>query len=167
MSAAAGCAQVTAWTGDWVPRPAATGGCHSLDAYLFRFLRLLLVRWRMVRWASAATVMGRTTESRPSAVGPVSLVGPSRAALLERDDALASLLAALEHCRRGAGGVVVIAGEAGIGKTSLIRAVRGEAGERARVLGAGCEDPVTPRPPRPPRGMFRGAGPPRPAGDAD
>jgi DNA-binding CsgD family transcriptional regulator/tetratricopeptide (TPR) repeat protein len=121
----------------------------------------------MVRSSSASTVTDRAAGSRPSAAGLVALVVPSRATLLERDDALGSLRAALERCRRGAGGVVVIAGEAGIGKTSLIRAFLDEAGDRARVLVGACEDLLTPRPLGPLRDMFRDAGLPRPDDDAD
>src|SRR3712207_5677533 len=121
----------------------------------------------MVWSSSSATVMDRAAGPRPSAAGPVSPLVPSRATLLERDDALGSLLGALERCRRGTGGVVVVAGEAGIGKTSLIQAFLAEAGDRARFLVGACEDLLTPRPLGPLRDMFRDAGLPRPDGDAD
>src|SRR3954470_5665314 len=121
----------------------------------------------MVRSSSASTVTDRAAGSRPPAAGAVMHVVPSQTTLLERDDALGSLLAAFERCRRGAGGVVVITGEAGIGKTSLIRAFLDEAGDRARFLVGACEDLLTPRPLGPLRDIFRDAGLPRPDDDAD
>ena len=68
------------------------------------------------------------------------------AALLERDDALSTLEAAFGAVVAGHGGVAVISGEAGIGKTSLVRAfVAGE--QRAtRVLAGACDDLAVPRP---------------------
>ncbi len=65
--------------------------------------------------------------------------------LLERDDALAQLLGALAEARSGHGMLAVVGGEAGIGKTSLVRRLTQEAGE-ARVLWGGCDDLAVPRP---------------------
>jgi DNA-binding CsgD family transcriptional regulator len=67
-------------------------------------------------------------------------------ALLERAWARADLLAALDALRAGTGGVVLVQGEAGIGKTSLVRAFRADVGTRARVLTGGCDDLAVPRP---------------------
>ena len=66
--------------------------------------------------------------------------------LLERDGALAALAEARGAARRGAGRVVFVTGEAGIGKTSLVtRFVAGlDAG--ARVLSGTCDDLSIPRP---------------------
>ncbi|HWC28328.1 MAG TPA: AAA family ATPase, partial [Solirubrobacteraceae bacterium] len=59
------------------------------------------------------------------------------APLLERESELAALSAGLECARTGEGRVVIVEGAAGIGKTSLLRAVRDLADERAlRVLTA-------------------------------
>lgn len=44
----------------------------------------------------------------------------SPGALVGRDDAQATLRAALEDARRGRGGFVVVRGEPGIGKTALV-----------------------------------------------
>ena len=55
--------------------------------------------------------------------------------LLEREVELEGATAAIERARSGAGEVVVVEGPAGIGKTELIRAVRGLA------LDAGMEPP--------------------------
>ena len=79
-------------------------------------------------------------------------------ALVERGGELRRLRAALDRGRQGRGGVVLVYGEAGIGKTSLLRAFAAEVGEQARVLSGACEDLLTPRPLGPFRDMFRDAG---------
>ena len=57
--------------------------------------------------------------------------------LFERDAELAELRSALQDARSGAGRLVVIEGEAGIGKTGLVAAASEEAGEAGlRALGA-------------------------------
>jgi DNA-binding CsgD family transcriptional regulator len=67
---------------------------------------------------------------------------PSGAPLLEREDELARLAAAVEALAdEGTGGLVVVQGPAGIGKTSLLRAVGDVARERSlRVLSARGSD---------------------------
>jgi DNA-binding CsgD family transcriptional regulator/tetratricopeptide (TPR) repeat protein len=67
-------------------------------------------------------------------------------ALLERDEELELLGAALDRARSGTGGSVFIAGEAGAGKTALVRAFRTHVGKRARVLIGACDPLSTPRP---------------------
>jgi predicted ATPase len=64
--------------------------------------------------------------------------------LLERDQELATLLDAAREAADGPGSVVLLYGEAGIGKTSLRRQVAftclqgfGQAGGRRRVRGRG------------------------------
>ncbi len=64
--------------------------------------------------------------------------------LLEREAALADLSAALDEARAGAGAVAMVSGEAGVGKTTLLRAFAGEAGA-ARTLVGGCDDLAVPR----------------------
>ena len=54
--------------------------------------------------------------------------------LLERDAELGRLREALDTAGRGRGAVVLISGEAGIGKTSLVRVFAATARARARVL---------------------------------
>ncbi|MDD7939129.1 AAA family ATPase [Actinomycetospora lutea] len=67
-------------------------------------------------------------------------------ALLERDDELALLTAALDRAVAGTGGaVVLISGEAGVGKTSLVRAFTAPARGDVRVLLGACDDLLTPR----------------------
>src|SRR5262245_62811785 len=66
--------------------------------------------------------------------------------LLERDHALGQLDAALHDATAGHGRMVLVGGEAGIGKTALID--RFTAGHRAsiRVLWGACDALFTPRP---------------------
>jgi DNA-binding CsgD family transcriptional regulator/tetratricopeptide (TPR) repeat protein len=67
--------------------------------------------------------------------------------LLERADQLATLGAALARIVGGAGGgVVLVPGEAGIGKTSLLRQFCASIGTSARVLRSACDPLFTPRP---------------------
>jgi DNA-binding CsgD family transcriptional regulator len=66
--------------------------------------------------------------------------------LLERDELLDELRALLRRAAAGSGCVVLVSGEAGIGKTTLVeRFVRGQQ-SGARVLWGACEALYTPRP---------------------
>src|SRR4051794_41926083 len=65
--------------------------------------------------------------------------------LLERDAPLAALLTALDEAETGRGSIALVSGEAGIGKTSLVREFATRAEARARLLQAACDDLVTPR----------------------
>lgn len=53
---------------------------------------------------------------------------------------------ALAGARNGHGSAILIAGEAGIGKTALLRAFTDQVADRARVWFGGCDDLITPRP---------------------
>ncbi|HEX4746695.1 MAG TPA: AAA family ATPase [Gaiellaceae bacterium] len=66
--------------------------------------------------------------------------------LLERDEPRAQLDAALERARLGAGRTVLVAGEAGVGKTSLVRAFVAHHERDLRVVAGACEALFTPRP---------------------
>jgi DNA-binding CsgD family transcriptional regulator/tetratricopeptide (TPR) repeat protein len=66
--------------------------------------------------------------------------------LLERDQALTTLAAAHASAGRGAGRVVVVTGEPGIGKTSLVTRFLGDLEDGARVLSGTCDDLSIPRP---------------------
>src|SRR4051812_49042344 len=56
-----------------------------------------------------------------------------------RADELATLVAALERAERGSAGLVLVAGEAGIGKSRLVAEVAGQArGGGGLVLEGGC-----------------------------
>jgi DNA-binding CsgD family transcriptional regulator len=65
--------------------------------------------------------------------------------LLERDELLAALTAALASAARGAGATVLVSGEAGIGKTTLLEHFA-QSVRNARVLWGGCEALSTPHP---------------------
>ena len=66
--------------------------------------------------------------------------------LVERSDALGELGAAAERVGPRAGVLALIAGESGIGKTSVVRAFVDDLPDTWRVLQGGCDDLITPRP---------------------
>ncbi len=67
--------------------------------------------------------------------------------LLERDDSIAQLAQAFARVRDGPyGGCVLMSGEAGIGKSSLVQCFLASLGPSVRPLVAGCEALFTPRP---------------------
>ncbi|MSO96492.1 MAG: hypothetical protein EXQ81_12015 [Thermoleophilia bacterium] len=66
--------------------------------------------------------------------------------LLERDAALTELHDALDGTRTGQGAALFISGEAGVGKTSLVRTFCQDIGPRTRVLLGPCDALSTPRP---------------------
>jgi len=66
--------------------------------------------------------------------------------LLERDDALGRLREATEQAAGGAGRVVVVGGEAGVGKTTLVRRFASELDDGVRVLWGACDDLTVPQP---------------------
>ncbi len=78
--------------------------------------------------------------------------------LLERDAALAAAAAALEEARAGSGRVIVVSGEAGIGKTSLLGEIVDGLEGRARVLAGACDPLLTPRALGPFRDIARASG---------
>jgi DNA-binding CsgD family transcriptional regulator len=66
--------------------------------------------------------------------------------LLERGELLGSLQRALADARAGTGRMVLMAGDAGVGKTALARALVDGAGTPDRVLWGACDPLSTPRP---------------------
>jgi predicted ATPase len=86
------------------------------------------------------------TASSPPGASVPSSAGRLVVPVLERDAALHALRAALDHTRAGTGRVVLLAGEAGIGKTTVVRTWTAElaAGREVRVLTGACDDLVTP-----------------------
>ena len=68
------------------------------------------------------------------------------AVLLERDGALSALEAAFGAVVAGRGGIALVSGEAGIGKSSLVRAFVAAERRATRVLAGACDDLAVPRP---------------------
>ena len=68
------------------------------------------------------------------------------AGLLERDDALAVLFGAHAEARAGSGRIVLISGEAGIGKTALVQGFLSGLPRGTRVLAGRCDPLFAPRP---------------------
>lgn len=66
--------------------------------------------------------------------------------LLERHEPGQILQDALDRVRSGAGEIATVSGEAGIGKSVLLRAFAERAETSARVLWGACDDLRTPRP---------------------
>ena len=66
--------------------------------------------------------------------------------LLEREEVLEQLGAALARAARGRGGLVFAAGEAGVGKTVAVRRFCSDNRDGARVLVGVCDSLFTPRP---------------------
>ena len=66
--------------------------------------------------------------------------------LLEREAPLDALLASARRAAAGRGCMVLLEGEAGIGKTSLLREFTARVDSGCRVLWGWCEALFTPRP---------------------
>ena len=65
--------------------------------------------------------------------------------LLEREEDLAVLHGAFSEVRAGRGRLVLVSGEAGVGKTSLVNAFCGSVRGSSRVLDGSCDALATPR----------------------
>ncbi|MEV3861100.1 AAA family ATPase [Streptomyces sp. NPDC050095] len=78
--------------------------------------------------------------------------------ILERDLELAGLAAAVRDAADGAGSVVLVLGEAGIGKSSLVRALPEVLPPGARLLVGHCDDLATGRPLGPLRDLVGSVG---------
>ena len=66
--------------------------------------------------------------------------------LLEREEILAALLGAHAEARAGSGRLVLISGESGVGKTSVVRELIAGVSRTSRVLVGACDPLFTPRP---------------------
>ena len=64
--------------------------------------------------------------------------------VLERAAELTALSAAVTEARRGQGRVVLVVGEAGIGKTTLVKAFLSAVSGQVRTLVGGCDDLIAP-----------------------
>ena len=89
---------------------------------------------------------------------------PLTGALVERDEALTQLHEAFRGAAAGHGSLILVSGEAGVGKTSLVRRFCDELPTGTSVLWGGCDALATPRPLGPfleiaesSEGSFRGA----------
>ena len=89
----------------------------------------------------------------PSVAGqrPASLIEPALEdagdALLERDDATSAIAESLgDVVRTRRGGLVSVTGEAGVGKTSLLRRFCADQHDAPRLLWGACDPLFTPRP---------------------
>jgi predicted ATPase len=78
--------------------------------------------------------------------------------LFERAQSQSALMEAIARLRRGRSGVALIAGEAGIGKSSLLSAVLSQTRD-VNVLRGGCDDLVAANPLGPIREATRGLPP--------
>ena len=88
--------------------------------------------------------MENMSVSRPVALPSDS---PIASDLLERTEELSVLEKGLETVRRSSRGrIVLVSGEAGVGKTALLRRFCEERGQSARILWGGCDALFTPRP---------------------
>src|SRR5215217_2245167 len=87
-----------------------------------------------------------STQLHP-ATGVVARGGRRRTmVLLEREAYLGELGGLLREAAGGNGRVAFVGGEAGVGKSALVRAFGGEVGRTARVLTGACDPATTPRP---------------------
>jgi DNA-binding CsgD family transcriptional regulator/tetratricopeptide (TPR) repeat protein len=86
--------------------------------------------------------------------------GPVSAPLLERDAEVGALLEAVAAARAGRGSVVLVSGEAGIGKSSLVHEFLGRLDRGVRMLVGACDDLRTRRALGPLRDIARGTGGP-------
>ncbi len=77
--------------------------------------------------------------------------------LLEREDELEVLAGAVHDAAGGAGCLVLVGGEAGIGKTTLVRALRARTGADAAFLSGACEPLSVPVPLGPLRELYEAA----------
>jgi len=66
--------------------------------------------------------------------------------LLERENAITLFESAAQRLSDGKGGVVLVSGEAGIGKTSLLEHIRSDLANEYNICWSGCDPLFTPRP---------------------
>jgi len=86
----------------------------------------------------------RAHEQRSGALAGFYTQGVRRE-VLEREAELSLLAGAVRAAAGGAGSVVLLMGEAGIGKSSLVEALRAHLPAEGRMIAGYCDDLVTPR----------------------
>jgi class 3 adenylate cyclase/tetratricopeptide (TPR) repeat protein len=107
------------------------GTWRFVDSGLF-WLKGFPERWRLYEVAWTAASIGRSTTEAP----PLT-------ALVERDAERANLRRAVDEARSGRGSLVLVAGEAGVGKSRLVAEIAREAEARGmRVLTGHCVESV-------------------------
>jgi DNA-binding CsgD family transcriptional regulator len=79
-------------------------------------------------------------------MGPVAERASAGPGLLERSEFIEALEESFADVAAGGGRLVLVSGEAGIGKSALVRGFCGGRGERTRVLWGACDALGTPRP---------------------
>ena len=91
-----------------------------------------------------------TIQTQRSSVLGAAPIGPllprPEAPLFERENALATLNAAISDAAQGQGCCVLVAGEAGIGKSAVVGRIARQHEARIRTLVARCDAMFTPRP---------------------
>ncbi len=94
--------------------------------------------------------------NRPRRYGTIVAMGRR---ILEREDELTQLTALVQAAAAGDGSVVLVSGEAGIGKSSVVQAVRGLLPAEGRMLVGHCDDLATARVLGPFRDLIGSVGP--------
>ncbi|MFP3899746.1 MAG: AAA family ATPase [Acidimicrobiia bacterium] len=107
--------------------------------------------YRIVPTVGAAR---RTAVAAPAGDGASVMTGAEP--LVERADAMEQMSSALAAAATGSGRIMCVAGEAGIGKTALVRWMVEAFSRRAVVLVGACDDLATPRPLAPVRDVSDG-----------
>jgi DNA-binding CsgD family transcriptional regulator len=95
---------------------------------------------------SAVTVAQQTWTEDDSTVNVVAHAHLETRELLEREGLLTKLHEALAEAEEGSGRLLLIGGEAGVGKSALVEAFLNDVGERRRILVGACDPLFTPRP---------------------
>ena len=94
----------------------------------------------------ATPLGGREPELVRAIDAGASVALPRAGELLERADSLDHLERTLQDATDGTGSLAFVAGEAGVGKTSLVAALCENVGPKVRVLQGSCDPLFTPRP---------------------
>ena len=92
------------------------------------------------------TTISRDPKLQIEAIRLPSAKKVNASTLIERDAQLETLMMSARRAATGRGSILLLGGEAGIGKTSLLREFSDRVGKDYRVLWGGCEALFTPRP---------------------